>query len=202
MKQFALLKGKPLWVHSALAFERCPDITSYVIVTNRSRVAAVRKLAERHVLGKLTTIVPGGDERSDSVANGLAVLPVKGVVAIHDAARPLLSPEMLSAGIRACRRFRAVTFGHPVTDTLKRAKGNRITTTVDRAGLIAAQTPQFFDLALLRRAYGGARDAGIKATDDCALVERIGVKPAWLPGPRTNIKVTLPEDLRVCAALL
>ena len=201
MKQFAVLKGKPLWVHSAKAFERCPDITSYIIVTNRSRVAAVRREAERQVLGKLTTIVPGGAERSDSVANGLAVLPVKGLVAIHDAARPLLTPEMLNEGIRACRRFRAVTFGHPVTDTLKRAKGNRISATVDRAGLIAVQTPQFFDLALLRRAYDSARDAGIKATDDCALVERLGVKPAWLPGPRTNIKVTLPEDLRVCAAL-
>jgi 2-C-methyl-D-erythritol 4-phosphate cytidylyltransferase len=134
--------------------------------------------------------------------NGLLVLPVKGIVAIHDAARPLLNPAMLAAGIRACRRFRAVTFGHAVTDTLKRAKGSRINATVDRAGLVAVQTPQFFDLPLLRRAHDSARAAGIRATDDCAVVEHLGVKPAWLPGPRTNIKVTLPEDLRVCAALL
>jgi 2-C-methyl-D-erythritol 4-phosphate cytidylyltransferase len=183
-----------------LAFERCPSIAQYVIVSNPTRHAGIRKIVDQYRLGKLAAIVPGGDERHQSVQNGLDALPDRGIVAIHDAARPLVTPAMLDAGIRACRRYRAVTYGHRVTDTLKQMRGAAVVGTVDRSRLVAVQTPQFFDIALLRRAY--ARSSRVPATDDCAVVERIGVRPHWLPGPRSNIKVTFPEDLQLCEAIL
>jgi 2-C-methyl-D-erythritol 4-phosphate cytidylyltransferase len=197
-KQFARLGGWPVWLHSALAFERCPSIAEYVIVASRTRLADVRRLAGQYRLGRLAAVLPGASERRASVRIGLDALPTRGIVAIHDGARPLLTPQMLSTGIKACRRNRAVTFGCPVTDTLKLVQGRRVTRTISRAHLVAVQTPQFFDLELLRRAHRSGRSA----SDDCALVERLGVRPVWLPGPHTNLKVTVREDLRICEALL
>jgi 2-C-methyl-D-erythritol 4-phosphate cytidylyltransferase len=89
-----------------------------------------------------------------------------------------------------------------VTDTLKRVDGLGVIETVDRDSLISVQTPQFFHLNLLRRAYAEAQNEGTTATDDCALIERLGIKPRWLMGPRTNLKITNPEDLHLCEALL
>jgi 2-C-methyl-D-erythritol 4-phosphate cytidylyltransferase len=109
---------------------------------------------------------------------------------------------MLDRGFAACRRYEAVTFGHPVTDTLKSVQGDTITGTVERKSLIAVQTPQFFRLAVLRRAYARAGDSRIQASDDCAMVERLGIKPHWLSGPRTNLKITTRDELALCEALL
>jgi 2-C-methyl-D-erythritol 4-phosphate cytidylyltransferase len=109
---------------------------------------------------------------------------------------------MLAHGFLACRTSGAATFGFPVSDTLKLVRGRQVVRTVGREHLIAVQTPQFFNLELLRRAHASARAAHVSATDDCALVERLGVKPVWIPGPRTNLKVTTREDLTVIQALM
>jgi 2-C-methyl-D-erythritol 4-phosphate cytidylyltransferase len=109
---------------------------------------------------------------------------------------------MLAHGFLACRTSGAATFGFAVSDTIKLVRGRRIVRTVDRERLIAVQTPQFFNLELLRRAHTSAQRARLSATDDCALVERLGVKPVWIPGPRTNLKVTTHEDMRVIQALM
>jgi len=201
-KQFALLKGKPVLMYSVLAFDRCRAVTGFVVVTNKDRVEHVRALMGKYRVGKVIEVVAGGRERTDSVAAGLAALPEDGCVAIHDAARPMVTPRMLEQGFRACLKHGAVTFGHRVTDTLKRTDGFRIAETVDREDLVAVQTPQFFHLGLLRRALAAARTGAAELTDDCALVELIGIEPHWMPGPRTNIKIATPEDLVTCEALL
>ncbi len=203
LKQFAIIKRKPLLFYSIRIFEYSPLIDGFVIVTNPSRINFVKKLLQRFRFKKALTIVPGGKERMDSVEQGLFRLPDEGYVAIHDGVRPLLSPEMLIRGFAACRRYQAVAFGIPVTDTIKEiADGNRIVRTVDRSRLIAIQTPQFFSLALIRRAYAHARAKRINATDDCELVEKLNVTPHLLPGSRLNIKVTTKEDLLICRTLL
>jgi 2-C-methyl-D-erythritol 4-phosphate cytidylyltransferase len=108
---------------------------------------------------------------------------------------------MLVKGFRLCRKRGAATYGHPVTDTLKRVSGKDVLATVDRRDLLAVQTPQFFSLDLLRRAHAAARRGRLPPTDDCELVERLGVHPLWITGPRTNIKLTTPDDLIVMQAL-
>jgi 2-C-methyl-D-erythritol 4-phosphate cytidylyltransferase len=201
-KQLAPLAGRPVLMYSVRAFEQYPRALGFVVVAPARRLRLVRRVLRSHGVRKLLGVVPGGETRTDSVRAGLALLPENGYVAIHDAARPVITTRMLDRGFAACRNHEAVTFGHPVTDTLKSVQGNTITKTVDRESLIAVQTPQFFRLAVLRRAYAKAGGSGIEASDDCAMVETLGIKPHWLLGPRTNLKVTTREDLTLCEALL
>ncbi len=201
-KQLAQLAGKPVLIHSVKAFERCPQIIGFVVVAPARRLGMVRRMLRSHGVHKLLDIVPGGQTRAGSVQAGLAALPAQGFVAIHDAVRPLIHAGMLTKGFRACRERGAATYGCPVTDTLKRVSGKDVLATVDRTGLLAVQTPQFFNLELLRRAHAQARRARLEATDDCEIVERLGIRPVWIPGPRTNLKLTTPEDLNVMKALL
>lgn len=196
MKQFTTLRGRPVLLHSVEAFEKCAGIHGYVVVTGRSRVGAVRRMLAGH--HKLMAVCAGGDRRSDSVRSGLALLPVRGIVAVHDSARPLLTPRMLAQGLAACRRDGPVTFARPPADTIKRVRGHRIVATLDRSELVAVETPQFFPIPLLRRAHAGGADA----TDDCSLVERLGVRPRWIETPRPNLKITTRHDSAMVEALL
>lgn len=202
LKQFVSVKNKPLLLYSIRPFELCPMVNGYVVVTNRSKVTFVNELLGGYGFRKLLAVIAGGKERMDSVEKGLLNLPERGYVAIHDAARPLLKPAMLIKGFQTCRRHPAVAFGVPVFDTLKKVKNNKIVKTVDRSELVAIQTPQFFPLDLLRRAYAYARAKNLTATDDCELVEHLKISPRVIITPYLNIKVTTKEDLIVCRALL
>ncbi len=201
-KQFAPLLGRPVFIHSAQTFSSSMLIVGFVVVAPPRRIREVRRMLRAYSIRKVLGVVAGGEERTESVRRGLAGLPEHGWVAVHDAARPLINTTMLTRGFQACRSTGAATLGYPVSDTLKLVRGNRVVRTIDRRQLIAVQTPQFFDLGLLRRAHAAARRAHSSATDDCALVERLGVKPAWIPGPLTNLKVTTREDLSVIQSLM
>jgi 2-C-methyl-D-erythritol 4-phosphate cytidylyltransferase len=201
-KQFVSLAGEPVLIRCIRAFERCPMISGLVVVGPPRRMGLVRRMLRVHKVCKLIGVVRGGETRAESVEAGLALLPAHGFVAVHDAARPIIHPGMLSRGLRVCRSRGAATYGHPVTDTLKRIAGRDIVATVDRSRLVAIQTPQFFNLELLRRAHAAASRARLNATDDCELVERLGVRPLLIPGPKTNLKLTTPDDLIVMRALL
>ena len=144
--------------------------------------------------------VVGGASRSESVRAGLAALSDDiDVVVVHDAARPLASPALFAAVIDAVRNGAdAAVPGVPVADTLKRVDGTRVVETVDRAGLVAVQTPQAFRAASLRAAHA----AGGTATDDAALVEAAGGRVIVVPGEAANFKVTEPGDLDRATALL
>jgi len=181
------------------AFERSRSTRSYVVVAPRGRENYVRRIARRLDATKLSKVVPGGAVRSRSVQNGLDALPPDGYVAVHDAVRPMLTPAMVDAGFRACRRG-PLTYGYPLPDSVKRVARGRVDGTVDRSGLYVVQTPQFFRLSVLREAH--RRFGSTAATDDCLLVERLGIKPRVIDGPRNNIKVTTRQDLAVVRSML
>ncbi len=144
--------------------------------------------------------VDGGATRSASVRSGLAHVPETAqVVVVHDAARPLATRVLVDAVIAAVGDGAdAAVPGVPVSDTLKRVAGERVLGTVDRAQLVAVQTPQAFRAAVLRRAHAGSDDA----TDDAALVEAAGGTVVVVPGELRNLKITTPDDLLVAAAFL
>ncbi len=198
-KPLALLLNRPVLYYSLAAFEHCARVGRVVVVARHNRLDAVRRLCRRYRFDKVTAVIRGGSQRTDSVRLGLAALPESGLVAVHDAARPLITPALLESGFSACVRYRAVTFGSVATDTLKLVRGSRITQTMERGRVIHTQTPQFFDLALLREAHARAHGS---ATDDCVLVERLGRAVYWIPSPDPNPKITTRADLWLCAALL
>ncbi len=145
------------------------------------------------------TLVDGGAERSDSVAAGLAALsPDCSIVLVHDAARPFVEPGVIDAVIREARTGVSAVAAVPVTDTIKEVSADddrRVVRTVARERLWRAQTPQGFPRALLVEAHERARRANLSATDDAALVERLGALVVVVPDSPRNLKITTPEDL-------
>jgi 2-C-methyl-D-erythritol 4-phosphate cytidylyltransferase len=214
-KSFVPLAGRPMlgWVLRAL--ERSPSVGEIVIVAHRGDLAAARQLARRERYRKVVTVVPGGGSRMASVACGLKAVPARAKwVLVHDAARPLVTPQLIEATIKAARRAKAAIAAVPVVPTIKQARGVWVEKTLDRGKLWAVQTPQVFERKLLEeahlRAMASARGSltrrfsahGFSATDDAALVEAIGKRVKIVPGSERNIKVTTPEDLRIAEALL
>jgi len=156
--------------------------------------------ADDWIGAEVDALVTGGPTRAASVRAGLAAVPLPAeVVVVHDAARPLASVELFEAVIGAVREGAdGAVPGLAVTDTLKRVDDVRVTATVDRMGLVAVQTPQAFDAAVLRAAHAGTAEA----TDDAALVEELGGTVVVVAGDPRNLKVTGPADLMIAAALL
>lgn len=159
---------------------------------------------------KELVLVAGGEERQESVANGLNYLKQwpgwkerKRLVAIHDAARPLLTPELLKQSLLAGLEYGAVGIGVPLKDTIKQVTADgMVIGTPDRAGLWAIQTPQVFDLDLLLECYQKASASGKIFTDDCGVVEYCGQPVKLIPGSYENLKITTPEDLIMAEAIL
>lgn len=149
-------------------------------------------------------IVAGGAERGDSVRNALAAVPIEAdIVLVHDAARPLVSAEVIERCITAAADGMSAIAAIPVTDTVKEVdEGGRVTATPDRRTLWAAQTPQAFPAEVLRNAHARAASDGVSTTDDAALVARYGGTVIVVEGARENLKITTPADLVVAAALL
>jgi len=154
---------------------------------------------ERLVRGR-AAVVPGGATRSASVRGGFQALGAapSDVVCIHDAARPLITPEEIRAILMAAHASGAATAATPIVDTVKRVAGERIVATIDREGLYAAGTPQAFRAELLTQAF----DTGREATDEAGLLEHLGVAVSAVPVSRWNLKITTPEDLDLVEALL
>jgi 2-C-methyl-D-erythritol 4-phosphate cytidylyltransferase len=203
-KALVPLAGTPLLLHSLRALAASPRIERIVPVVPADAVAAFEAaLAEEAAEPKLAPLVVGGAERQDSMAAGLAALPPGiGLVAVHDAARPLIRPEDVTRVIDAAARTGAAILAVPVRDTVKRVRGGAVVETPPRDECFAAQTPQAFRLDLLREALAKARAERVVATDDSALVERLGVRVTVVPGDPRNLKITGPEDLAWAEALL
>lgn len=204
-KQFLLLAGTPLIVHTVRAFRQVPDIASVVVAAPAAHRDECRELLARHGLeAPFCTVVEGGATRQDSVRAALAqVSPEIALVLVHDAARPFVTPEIIVRCLDAAAASGAAIAAIPVRDTLKKAAGgNRISATVDRDGLWQAQTPQAARADLLRAAFAvAARDAFL-GTDEAALIERLGHAVTLVEGAETNFKVTRPADLLLAEALL
>lgn len=201
-KQFVPVRGKPIIYYALRAFEQCPAVHEVVVATNPDALARLEERITSWRFRKVKWFVAGGSRRQDSVAQGLRVLPDQGWVAVHDGVRPCVAPEQIESGFRACRRWRAVIFGLPVQETVKVLRNNTVMETVPRHPLVLAQTPQFFELMLLKRAYQQAALDGYEASDDAELVERLGERVVVLPGWPENIKVTTRADLILVSCLL
>lgn len=160
--------------------------------------------------GKEIVLVDGGEERQESVANGLEYLRRwtgwnvrRRLVAIHDAARPLLTPELLRQSLMAGLEYGAVGIGVPLKDTIKQVDSEgMVIATPDRSKFWGIQTPQVFDLDLLLECYQKAKDSGLLFTDDCGVVEYCGHPVKLIPGSYENLKITTPEDLILAEAIL
>ena len=201
-KQFAELLGEPILVHSLRPFLEHPSIVCAVVALPAEDAAAPPSwLVE---LDERVVVVAGGAERGDSVHRGLEVVPESvDIVLVHDAARPLVTRDVIDRALGAAGTGVGAVVGVPVTDTLKQVDAEgRIVGTPDRAVLRAAQTPQAFPRAMLLDAYRRAAQEGVRATDDAALVERYGGTVVVVEGSPENLKVTRPADLIVAEALL
>lgn len=196
-KVFATAGGKPLLAHAVLAFERCPLITDIVVVVGGHEISRACDILGRYGVSKLVDVVAGGAERQDSVARGLGLVPERcDLTAVHDGARPLVSQEVIESAIIAANNYGASVAAVPVIDTIKSAgEADFVEATLDRSRLWSIQTPQVFKTDLIRRAYAEAEKAGFYATDDAALVERLGLSVKLVYGSYDNIKVTTPLDL-------
>jgi 2-C-methyl-D-erythritol 4-phosphate cytidylyltransferase/2-C-methyl-D-erythritol 2,4-cyclodiphosphate synthase len=201
-KVFLPLAGRPLLAWTLRAFEACPAVADVIVVVGAGEEPAAGRIAGE--FAKVRALCAGGATRGESVAAGLARLPERTeIVAVHDGARPLVTPALIAACVETAARHGAALPALPVTDTLKRAgPDGTVAATVDRAGLYGAQTPQTFRRALLEEAYARARAEGIEGTDDAGLVERLGHPVPLVPGEPDNLKVTVAADLPRAAAVL
>ena len=203
-KAFVALAGRPLLLHALEALASAGEISRLVPVIAEADLERYRALASSlAALPGLAEPAFGGSERQDSVRAGLESLPA-GVtlVVIHDAARPLVRPAMVSRVIAEAREFGAAILAAPARDTIKRVRDGQILETPDRRECFAAQTPQVFRTELLREALAKAAADGFRGTDDAELVERLGVAVRIVPGGPENLKITDPEDLSVAEAWL
>ena len=193
----------PVLLHTLRALDACPYITEIVVVTREELIVPIGQLCRDAALEKVRKVIVGGATRSHSVLAGLGELsPDAELAAIHDGARPLVSQAVLEAVIRRASECGAAAPAVPVKDTIKRARDGLVTATLDRAELRAVQTPQVFQVDLIKTALQKALEDGAELTDDCAAVERLGIGVALTEGDYCNLKLTTPEDLAVAEALL
>jgi 2-C-methyl-D-erythritol 4-phosphate cytidylyltransferase len=200
-KLFAPLGGRPVLGHALRAFARHPAVAALVVVAGEERLAAVTELATAEAGAKLAGVVPGGPRRQDSVRAGVMALGRHELVAIHDGARPFVPAALIDRGVAALADQVAAVAVVPVSDTIKRVDATgRVVETPPRGDLRAAQTPQFFRLAVLHAAYAAA-DWTREYTDEAGLVEAAGVAVGTFAGDLANIKITTPRDLALAEAL-
>ncbi|MDJ0384046.1 2-C-methyl-D-erythritol 4-phosphate cytidylyltransferase [Streptomyces sp. G-G2] len=211
-KALRSLGGVPMLIHAVRAMARSRAVSLVVVVAPPEGAAEVRHLLDEHALPERTDflVVPGGETRQESVRAGLAALPdTITSVLVHDAARPLVPVDTVDAVIEAVRDGApAVVPAMPLTDTVKEVEPGKpgepepVVATPERARLRAVQTPQGFDLATLLRAHDSLAVKGEGATDDAAMVEKLGVPVVLIPGHEEAFKVTRPLDLVLAEAVL
>ncbi len=204
-KPFLELAGITLLEHAAVAFDQLIEVVELVLVVHPDdivRAEALRRASR--AFAKVRSIVPGGAERTDSVRLGVsAAASDAGLVAIHDAARPLVSSAAIRRALEAAQRHGAASLALPVGDTLKRSSdGSRAEETEDRSQLWLAQTPQVFDAPRFRECLSRAERDLFRPTDDAALWERYIGPVALVRGEVANLKITAPEDLELARAVL
>ena len=200
-KVMAPLQQEPMIRRTVRTFQECDAVSEIVIVTREDLIGPISELCVGY--DKVIAVVRGGSSRQESVELGLDALSHKiKLAAIHDGARPLATYELIDRAIRAANSYGAAAPGIPVKDTVKTVEGGLVVNTPDRSKLRAIQTPQVFDIDLLKGALKKARQDKAEVTDDCSAVERLGMKVKIVEGDERNIKVTTPMDLKIAEMLL
>lgn len=203
-KSFVHIAGQPMLAHTLRAFQDCGAVDEIVLVVQHERAPDAHALIHDFGLTKVAAVVAGGENRQDSVRNGLALVsPGCDIVAVHDGARPLVTSEVISATVDAARTHGAAIAAVPVVDTIKSSvDGSLIIGTLDRDELYAVQTPQTFQRAIIEEAFESAYADGWSGTDDASMVERLGIPVRLVWGSYENIKVTTAVDLVAAEAIM
>ncbi len=207
-KQFLELGGRPILAATLAALLGTGFFRKTVVPVPEKDLEKTRTLIDSLGLAARAEAIAGGVERTDSVRRGIERLGELGageadLVAVHDGVRPLVSGEIVERVLRAAIETGAAVAAVPVKDTVKVARDGFVEETPDRSNLWLVQTPQVFRFGLLAEAYARAlADGRTPATDDAALVERLGGKVRVVEGDYENIKITTPEDLLIAEALL
>lgn len=203
-KQFTMIAGAPLLIHTLRAFEKASAIEQVVVVLPQADLSFMEKSQlERYEISKVCSVVSGGQTRQASVTKGLeAILWRTDYVAIHDAARCMVTPDLIDRTVSACVNWDGVVLALPVRDTLKRVDGQKIIRTESRENLWGMQTPQVFRFPFILDAYRTANAKGLDATDDAAVAEAAGGMVRVVEGLTRNFKVTYREDLNLVERIL
>ena len=202
-KQFMELGGYPVIYYALNTFEESP-VDAIILVTGKNSVEYCRhEIVEKYHFTKVVSVVEGGENRYDSVYNGLRACSETDYVMIHDGARPFVTQDMIVRSIRTLAEYKACTVGMPVKDTIKIVDENQIgMATPARECLWQIQTPQSFDYKCLMKCYQKMMkkrvDGALLVTDDTMVVEEYGeIRVKVIEGSYTNIKITTPEDMRI-----
>lgn len=203
-KQFLLLSGLPILVHTLRAFDAIPEVNEIILVCRGEEIDYCKEMVESFGIIKVKRFVAGGKERQDSVWAGLqAVSENMEIVLVHDGARPFIDRATILRGIEQAKKCGAVVVGVPVKDTIKMVEGGgRISSTPPRDKLWQIQTPQIFKKDLIYGAYKRGISDKFNGTDDASFVEYIGGDVFVALGTYENIKITTPEDLYLGEAIL
>ena len=203
-KQFMLLEGAPILIHTIRKFLHCPSVAEIVVALRAEDLDWARGLIHQEHPARSVRVVEGGDTRQQSVENALATLaPDTDLVAVHDAVRPFIDSELVERVIAEAAQTGAAIVGIVPVDTVKRVHKNKIRATLPREHLVLAQTPQVFRFDLLKRAFEMARQDGFTGTDEASLVERLEqVEVSVVQGTDRNIKITRPSDMDLARLFL
>jgi 2-C-methyl-D-erythritol 4-phosphate cytidylyltransferase len=204
-KQFLTLGSVPLLLHCLRVFERAPSVSQVILVVpENERERTLADVIKRYDIKKVLRIVAGGATRQASVYEGLkASDPEADIVVVHDGVRPFVTEDLIERSIAEARNTGGAIVGVPMKETVKQVGADgQILSTIDRAPLWLAQTPQAFRRALLLEAYRKANSERFDATDEAGIMERFGHKVVIIPGRWDNIKITTSEDLEMAEAIL
>jgi 2-C-methyl-D-erythritol 4-phosphate cytidylyltransferase len=203
-KLFAKIAGRPVIAHTIHGFERAGCVGEIIVVARKDRLDEIKAIVRDENFKKVRSIVPGGKHRQDSVRAGLDHLSAATkYVAVHDAARALITAEQIELVLEQCRIHAAATLAEPINDTLKYADSEFfVTGPVDRNRLYAMQTPQVFERRLIQDAYRSVYAENASVTDEVSAVERLGRKVILVPNQDLNFKITYPRDLALAEFVL
>ena len=201
-KQFLMIDNIPVLAHTLMRFEKAQSIDKIIIVTKPENIITVNDMVRDFDISKIKAIVPGGDTRAESVMCGLKHIENGSMVAVHDGARPFVTPEKIDELVSLATSHDAVALGTVPKDTVKSVNQNdMVLETPDRSMLRMIQTPQGFKAAEVQLAYIRGAKQSFNGTDDCSYMENMGISVYIAEGEYTNIKVTTPEDLPIAEAI-
>jgi len=206
LKQFTELNGTPILIHTLRRFASVDAVSEIWIALRENEVSGFRERLgheEKSLSGKKVELVVGGEHRQQSVEHALDAIRAApdDIILVHDAVRPLVTAEIIHDVIEAAKKYGAAIAGLPAVDTVKQvertSEGALIKTTIPRAGVVLAQTPQGFRYDVIKKAFDEAAADGFTGTDEASLAERSGHEVAVVMGSPRNIKITNPGDMEL-----
>lgn len=201
-KQFLEVAGKPILMHTITRFFECKPSIQIILVLPKVQFEFWEELCEKYKFTISHTVVAGGNTRTDSVRNGLNTIKNNGLVAVHDGVRPFATEELINQSFEVAEKKGSAIAAVPLKDSIRKMIDNNESESLNRSNYQLVQTPQTFQIKLLKEAYAKAENSTQTFTDDASVVEAIGHKVSLVRGSYQNIKITTPEDLIFAEAIL